>query len=245
MESIQDRSSSSAKDGVTMIELKDVTKTYERGSSQVHALNNLNLRIEDAEFLAVMGPSGSGKSTLLYTLGGLLTPSQGEVIVNEQSIYTLSSRHRASFRRNHVGFIFQTFELLPYLTALENVMLPLYLRGASSTQQTTKAEAALKEVGLAQRAFHKPTELSGGEQQRVAIARGIVNNPDILLADEPTGNLDQKTGEEIMQILHDLYETIRMTVIIVTHDPTIAQHANRVIKMIDGKIVPDVVRQGE
>lgn len=228
-----------------MIELKDVTKTYELGSNQVHALNNLNLRIEDTEFLAVMGPSGSGKSTLLYTLGGLLTPSQGEVIVNEQSIYTLSSRQRASFRRDHVGFIFQTFELLPYLTALENVMLPLYLRGVSSTQQTTTAEAALKEVGLAQRAFHKPTELSGGEQQRVAIARGIVNNPDILLADEPTGNLDQKTGEEIMRILHDLYETSRITVIVVTHDPTIAQHANRVIKMIDGEIVPDVLRQDE
>jgi len=220
-----------------MIVMKGVTKVYEMGSSQVLALNGVNVKVEEGDFLAVMGPSGSGKSTLLYTVGGLLTPTKGDVTVNGTSIYQLTSRKRAKFRRENVGFIFQTFELLPYLTAVENVMLPLYLAGASSIEQEDAAKEALAKVGLANRAFHKPTELSGGEQQRVAIARGIVNNPSILLADEPTGNLDQKTGNEIMQFLCELHEKDGLTVILVTHDPAKAELANKVVEMMDGHII--------
>jgi len=220
-----------------MIMIEEVTKVYEIGSSQVRALDDVNLKVEERDFLAVMGPSGSGKSTLLYMVGGLLTPTKGEVTVNGTSIYQLTSQERTKFRRENIGFIFQTFELLPYLTALENVMLPLYLSGASSIEQEDRAKEALDKVGLANRAFHKPTELSGGEQQRVAIARGVVNNPTILLADEPTGNLDQKTGKAIMQLLCKLHENDKLTIIVVTHDPAIAERANRMIEMIDGHVV--------
>jgi len=220
-----------------MIVMREVTKLYEMGSNQVLALDNVNLKVEEGEFLAVMGPSGSGKSTLLYTVGGLLTPTKGDVTVNSTSIYRLTSRERAKFRRENVGFIFQTFELLPYLTAVENVMLPLYLAGASSMEQENRAKEALDKVGLARRALHKPTELSGGEQQRVAIARGIVNNPTILLADEPTGNLDQKTGNGIMQLLCKLHEKDRLTLIVVTHDLAIAERASKMVEMIDGHVV--------
>jgi len=222
-----------------MIEMREVTKVYEMGSSQVLALNNVNLKVEDGDFLAVMGPSGSGKSTLLYAIGGLLTPTKGDVIVDGLSIYGLAPRARSRFRRENVGFIFQTFELLPYLTALENVMLPLYLAGVSSIEQENRAKEALDKVGLANRAFHKPTELSGGEQQRVAIARGIVNNPAILLADEPTGNLDKKAGHGIMELLCKLHEKDQLTIILVTHDPAKAERANKVVEMIDGHIVED------
>jgi putative ABC transport system ATP-binding protein len=220
-----------------MIVMKEVTRVYEMGSNQVLALNHVNLSLEKGDFLAVMGPSGSGKSTLLYTVGGLLTPTKGDVIVKDTCIYRLDSRKRSKFRRENVGFIFQTFELLPYLTAAENVMLPLYLTGASSIEQENAAKTALYRVGLANRAFHKPAELSGGEQQRVAIARGIVNNPTILLADEPTGNLDQKTGNEIMQLLCKLHVKDALTMIVVTHDPVIAERANKVMHMIDGHVV--------
>lgn len=220
-----------------MIEMRDVTKVYEMGGSQVLALNKVSLTVEDSDLLAVMGPSGSGKSTLLYTVGGLLTPTTGDVLMNGVALYELPPRERSRFRRKNVGFIFQTFELLPYLTALENAMLPLYLAGASSPVQETTARDALTKVGLADRAFHKPTELSGGEQQRVAIARGIVNNPPLLLADEPTGNLDKKTGHDIMQLLCSVHETEEITVIVVTHDPAVAERADRVVELIDGRVV--------
>jgi len=220
-----------------MIVINEVTKAYEMGSNQVLALNDLTLRIDDGDFLAVTGPSGSGKSTLLYTIGGLLTPTKGDVTVNDLSIYKLTSRERAKFRRENVGFIFQSFELLPYLTAFENVMLPLYLAGVSSIEQQSAAQEALEKVGLAGRAFHKPTELSGGEQQRVSIARGIVSSPTILLADEPTGNLDQKTGNEIMQLLCALHAKDELTTIVVTHDSAIAERANKRVEMIDGRII--------
>jgi len=222
-----------------MIVLKGVVKLYEMGSNPILALDNVNLKIEEGDFLAVMGPSGSGKSTLLYTVGGLLTPTKGDVIVNNTSIYELTPRERAKFRRENVGFIFQTFELLPWLTALENVMLPLYLAGVSPTEQEDAAKEALYKVGLANRASHKPTELSGGEQQRVAIARGIVNNPTILLADEPTGNLDQKTSHEILQLLCKIHEKEGLTIIVVTHDPAVAERANKAIKMIDGRVIEE------
>src|SRR3990172_8522101 len=220
-----------------MLELKEVTKIYEMGDSQVHSLNGVSLKVEEGDFLAVMGPSGSGKSTLLYTVGGLLTPTKGDVNVNGKSIYQLTLRERAKFRRENIGFIFQTFELLPYLTALENVMLPLHLAGVASAEQEEMATEALAKVGLKKRACHKPTELSGGEQQRVAIARGLVNNPSILLADEPTGNLDQKTGNEIMGLLCDLHKKEGLTLIFVTHDPEKAKLAGQMIEMLDGHLV--------
>jgi putative ABC transport system ATP-binding protein len=220
-----------------MLELKEVTKVYEMGDSQVHSLDRVSLKVEEGDFLAVMGPSGSGKSTLLYTVGGLLTPTKGDVGVNGKSIYLLNLRERAKFRRENIGFIFQTFELLPYLTALENVMLPLHLAGKASVEQEEEASEALEKVGLEKRAAHKPCELSGGEQQRVAIARGLVNKPNILLADEPTGNLDQKTGNEIMKLLCEVHEKDGLTTLFVTHDPAKAKLAGRVVEMIDGHIV--------
>lgn len=220
-----------------MLEMREVTKVYEIGNHSVFSLDNVSLRVEEGDFLAVMGPSGSGKSTLLYTVGGLLTPTKGEVKIGDYSIYQLGARERAQFRRENIGFIFQTFELLPYLTALENVMLPLHLACADSVVQEATASQALKRVGLGNRAGHRPTELSGGEQQRVAIARGIVNNPAILLADEPTGNLDQKTGNEIMQLLCELHESDDQTIIFVTHDPAKAELADRIVNMVDGRTV--------
>jgi len=222
-----------------MIVIKDVTKIYEMGSAQVFALNGVNLEVEDSDFLAVMGPSGSGKSTLLYTIGALLTPTKGNVTIDGKSIYKMKPRQRAKFRRENIGFIFQTFELIPYLTASENVMLPLYLSGVATTKHEDIAKEALRKVGLVHRALHKPTELSGGEQQRLSIARGIVNNPHILLADEPTGNLDQKTGNEIIQLLHKLNDRDGLTVIMVTHDPDKARLSNVVLQMIDGRVVED------
>ena len=220
-----------------MLDISNVSKIYDLGDNQVVSLEKVSLKVEKGEFVAVVGPSGSGKSTLLYAIGGLLTPTEGEVSIGEVSIYRLSNRERAQFRRENVGFIFQTFELLPYLTAKENVMLPLHLAGAPSTEQETAALEALDKVGLGKRANHKPTELSGGEQQRVAVARGIVNNPAILLADEPTGNLDQKTGSEIMKLLCDLHAKEGLTLIFVTHDPLKAKLAGTVVEMLDGHIV--------
>ena len=219
-----------------MIAVNDVTKSYIIGRNQVNALHDVSLEISEGDFMAVTGPSGSGKSTLLYTLGGLLTPNTGRVLVNESDIYSLNQRMRAKFRRDNVGFIFQTFELLPYLTALENVMLPLSIDGVSGWEQEDRAYDSLEKVGLDERADHKPTELSGGEQQRVAVARGLVNEPKILLADEPTGNLDQKTGDGIMGLLSDLNEE-GQTIVFVTHDQSRTVIANKVIGMIDGGIM--------
>jgi putative ABC transport system ATP-binding protein len=218
-----------------MIEINDVTKSYTMGKESVFALKAVNLKVEKGDFLAVTGPSGSGKSTLLFTIGGLLTPTDGCVYVNGSVIYDLSSRERSRFRRENVGFIFQTFELLPYLTAIENVILPLSLNGKTQDQEA-HAVKALEKVGLGKRINHKPSELSGGEQQRVAIARGIVNDPNILLADEPTGNLDQKTGDDIIQLLCGLNGDGH-TIIFVTHDQSKTKLAEKVIEMIDGRIV--------
>jgi len=219
-----------------MIAVNDVTKSYIIGGNQVNALHDVSLEISEGDFMAVTGPSGSGKSTLLYTLGGLLTPNTGRVLVNESDIYSLNQRMRAKFRRDNVGFIFQTFELIPYLTALENVMLPLSIDGVSGWEQEDRAYDSLEKVGLDERADHKPTELSGGEQQRVAVARGLVNEPKILLADEPTGNLDQKTGDGIMGLLSDLNGE-GQTIVFVTHDQSRTVIANKVIGMIDGGIM--------
>jgi len=220
-----------------VIEIRDVTKSYKMGDEHVLALDGVNLTVEEGDFLAVTGPSGSGKSTLLFTMGGLLTPTKGAVSVWDTDIYGLQPRERARFRRENVGFIFQTFELLPYLTALENVMLPLSLAGVDSVEQRELALEGLSRVGLSKRVGHKPSELSGGEQQRVSIARGIVNEPDILLADEPTGNLDRKTGDGIIDLLRGLNERDGQTIVIVTHDTSKTEEANRVINMIDGRVV--------
>jgi putative ABC transport system ATP-binding protein len=236
MESNQNRPSERI-EGDMMIEITNVCKAYQMGREQIMALNGVNLSITEGDLLAVTGPSGSGKSSLLFTIGGLLSPTQGQVIVGDLDVYRLSSHERAKFRRENIGFIFQTFELLPYLTALENVMLPLSIAGINSEKQKDWALDSLERVGLGKRADHKPTELSGGEQQRVSIARGVVSEPNILLADEPTGNLDQKTGESIMELLKELNEKDRQTIVVVTHDMSKAKLADRYIGMIDGQIV--------
>jgi putative ABC transport system ATP-binding protein len=223
-----------------MIDVIDVTKSFRMGSDLVHALDEVNLSIEEGDLTAVTGPSGSGKSTLLYTIGGLLTPTRGRVLANGSEVYSLTPRERARFRRENIGFIFQTFELLPYLTALENVILPLLLARVNPENHEDLAMESLEKVGLGNRARHKPGELSGGEQQRVSIARGIVNEPSILLADEPTGNLDRKTGDEITQILHDLNGG-GQTIVFVTHDQRKAEEADRVFSMLDGRIVKNIM----
>jgi putative ABC transport system ATP-binding protein len=226
-----------------MLKIQNVSKIYDLGKNQVNSLDKVSLDVGKGDLVALVGPSGSGKSTLLYTVGGLLTPTHGTVTIGGTDIYQLSNRTRAQFRRENMGFIFQTFELLPYLTALENVMLPLHLAGASSDEQEEAAIGALKKVGLGKRTDHKPMELSGGEQQRVAVARGLVNNPSILLADEPTGNLDQKTGNEIMKLLCDLHDREGLTLIFVTHDPTKAKLARTVVEMLDGHIVTNSLNE--
>jgi len=220
-----------------MIALRDVTKTYQVGNIRLAALNDVNLEIPEGEFVVVMGPSGSGKSTLLFAVGGLLAPTKGDVLVRGKDIYRLYRKERAKFIRDNVGFIFQSFELLPYLTALENVAVVLYLSDIPLSEHYTMAEEALERVGLSGRALHKPSQLSGGEQQRVAVARAIVKKPPILLADEPTGNLDQKTGDEIVKLLLELSRKERLTTILVTHDLGKAKLADRRFLMIDGRLM--------
>ena len=218
-----------------LFKLDEVSRSYRIGDNVVNALDKISVTISDGQFVAITGPSGSGKSTLLYTIGGLLTPTSGRVFFNGVDVYGLALRDRAKFRRESLGFVFQTFELLPYLTALENVMIPLALSKVNDEEQKIRAMECLTKVGLEKRADHKPTELSGGEQQRVAIARGIINHPRILLADEPTGNLDKKTGQEIIQLIQSLKEE-GITVVMVTHDQTKAEQADRVLTMLDGSL---------
>ena len=220
---------------MTMIDLETVTKTYEMGSSRVNALDNVTLRIGDGEFISVVGPSGCGKSSLLFVTGGLLTPTSGTVTVDGTSLYELTPRERARLRREMVGFVFQSYELIPYLTAFENVALPLYLLGLSQEEQEERAVTALESVGLEKRMQHKPSQLSGGEQQRVSIARALVKSPKLLLADEPTGNLDQKTGKEVMDMLAYLNESQGVTLLLATHDLAKAQRGARIVEMNDGQ----------
>jgi len=223
-----------------MIELENVTKMYRMGQSKVLALDGINLHIQAGEMAAIMGPSGSGKSTLMAILGCLDVPTQGVYRLEGKPVEKLNDNQLAQVRSRKVGFVFQQFNLLPRTSALENVMLPLLYDGVHGKARTEKAKAALEIVGLADRIHHRPNQLSGGEQQRVAIARALVNDPTILLADEPTGNLDTKTGEEIIGLFQKLHEEHGQTVVYVTHDAFIARHTQRIIRLVDGKIISDV-----
>ena len=221
-----------------MLSMEQVSKSYRHRGQTVAALDGATLEIPPGDFVSVVGPSGSGKSTLLLMLGGMLSPSSGRVILNGQSIYDLSSDGRARLRREHVGFVFQTFNLVPYLTALENVQIPLYLAGASNGAQAEKANALLERVGLGDRLDHKPGELSVGQQQRVALARMLANDPSIILADEPTGNLDPETSREVIGFFQECNQEGR-TIVMVTHDPRAAERAKRTLKLENGKIVAE------
>lgn len=221
-----------------IISTSKIKKTYVMGSEKVHALNGLDINIDRNEYVALMGPSGSGKSTLMNLLGLLDTPTSGDYILNQQKVSEMSDGDLAITRNKEIGFVFQTFNLLPRLSALENVALPLVYSGTSKKNRLEKAEQVLDSVGLGDRIDHKPNELSGGQRQRVAIARALVNDPSIILADEPTGNLDTKTSIEIMGILEQIHDKGN-TIILVTHEPDIADHAHRIIKLRDGLLESD------
>ena len=219
-----------------VIEAENLTKTYKMGEVEVHALRGLSLKIASGEIAAIMGPSGSGKSTLMNMIGCLDRPTSGEYILDGERVSNLKDDQLASIRNRKVGFVFQSFNLLPRATALANVELPLRYAGIRRGRKE-RARAALEMVGLADRIHHRPSELSGGQQQRVAIARALVNNPAIILADEPTGNLDSKSGEEIMQLLLGLNQEHGTTLVIVTHDPVVASRTPRIIQIMDGTVV--------
>jgi putative ABC transport system ATP-binding protein len=221
-----------------VIDIENITKHYVMGEETVHALRGVSLQIRRGEYLAIMGPSGSGKSTLMNMLGCLDTPSSGRYFFNGKDVSAMDDDELATIRNHEIGFVFQTFNLLPRSTSLRNVELPLIYAGLDPEAREEKAAQVLHEVGLGDRMHHKPNELSGGQRQRVAIARALVNDPSIILADEPTGNLDSKTGEEIMQLLENLYERGN-TVILVTHEPDIARHARRTVFLRDGLIESD------
>ncbi len=218
------------------IKLVDVCRQYQLGSADVNALKDINLEIDQGEFVALVGPSGSGKSTLLNLLGGLDHPTGGQIQIQGIALQSASEEELTRHRRYNVGFIFQTFNLLPTLTALENVALPLMLGGVGKSERNQSAKELLERVGLGHRLDHHPTEMSGGEQQRAAIARALINNPNIVLADEPTGNLDSSIGAEVMKLLRELNTERGVTLIIVTHDPDVAAYADRIVHLRDGEI---------
>jgi putative ABC transport system ATP-binding protein len=226
-----------------MIEVTKALKVYEMGPSKIKALDELSFEVSDKEFVSLVGPSGSGKSTLMNVIGALDSLDKGQILVDGEDISKYSDRKQADYRRRKIGFVFQTFNLQLQLTARENVEMPLIFGGTPAGERSDLAAEALEMVGLAERMDHTPNELSGGEQQRVSIARAIVNEPEILLADEPTGNLDSKTGEDIMRLLKDLNKDKEVTVIMVTHNLEHAQYAQRVFSMRDGKI--ENVKEGK
>ena len=219
---------------VELIKVENLTKDYKMGKIVVHALNGVDLTIEEGDFVAIMGPSGSGKSTLMHILGCLDTPSSGYYSLNNEEVSNMRKGKLASIRNKNIGFVFQTFNLLPHLNIQKNVELPLMYGGISRRKRAQMAKKVLSDVGLAERLKHKPSELSGGQRQRVAIARAIVNNPSIILADEPTGNLDSAMGSEIMDILLNLNKEEQTTVIMVTHDELLAKRTRRVVRLFDG-----------
>ena len=221
-----------------IIELRDIKKEYKIGTEEIHALSGVTLNIYKNEYVALMGPSGSGKSTLMNMLGCLDSPTSREYILNKLALAKMSDNELAEVRNKQIGFVFQTFNLLPRSTTLENVMLPLVYAGIEKSKREEMATKVLKQVGLENRMSHRPNELSGGQRQRVAIARALVNNPAIILADEPTGNLDSKTSVEIMGLLEDIHKNGN-TIILVTHEEDIAAHAHRIVRLKDGKVESD------
>jgi putative ABC transport system ATP-binding protein len=223
---------------MNIINIEHIAKIYQMGLEEVHALRDVSLKIDKNEYVAIMGPSGSGKSTLMNMLGCLDTPTSGIYEFNGISVSEMSDNELAKIRNKEIGFVFQTFNLLARSNALHNVELPLIYAGLSYSERKERAEKALVDVGLGDRMHHKPNELSGGQRQRVAMARALVSNPSIILADEPTGNLDSKTGEEIMQVLEEIHEKGN-TIILVTHEEYIAEHAARIIRLKDGLIEED------
>jgi putative ABC transport system ATP-binding protein len=220
------------------IEAIDLYKIYSLGGVEINAVNGINLRIDDGEFVSIMGQSGSGKSTLMHMIGCLDKPTHGSVIIDGQDTKDLSDNELADFRLLKIGFVFQTFNLIPRATSAKNVELPLIYAGVKATERKQRAIDALVAVGLGDRLYNRPNQLSGGQQQRVAIARALINNPNIIFADEPTGSLDTKSGEEIMSILDSLHEQGK-TVILVTHEAEVAEHANRSIRLRDGQVIED------
>jgi putative ABC transport system ATP-binding protein len=221
-----------------LIIINDIGRKYVIGSEVIHALKSVSLTINKGEFVALMGPSGSGKSTLMNILGCLDTPSKGEYILNGINVSHMTENDLAEVRNSEIGFVFQTFNLLPRNTALENVALPLVYAGIGRDERLDRAKKSLENVGLGNRVTHKPNELSGGQRQRVAVARALINNPSIILADEPTGNLDTKTSIEIMGLIEDIHDKGN-TIILVTHEEDIAQHAHRIVRMRDGLVEKD------
>jgi putative ABC transport system ATP-binding protein len=219
-----------------LIQLRSVYRTFKIGGEHLTVLNNINLLIKDGEFITVMGPSGSGKSTLANVIGGLDRPSAGQIQVDDQELDRLSDTELSRYRNKKIGFVFQAFNLLPGYTAMENVMMPLIITGMSPKERRKRAHDFLKIVGLEHRAHHLPGQLSGGERQRVSIARAIVNEPKIIIADEPTGNLDSKKTQEIMHLLRTLNTEEKMTLIVITHDPMVAREADYTLHMIEGRL---------
>ena len=221
-----------------IIEINDISKDYQVGTQMVHALRGVSINVDDNEYLAIMGPSGSGKSTLMNILGCLDTPTSGNYRFVNELVNEMNDDQLAEIRNREIGFVFQTFNLLPRATALHNVELPMIYNGTPASKRKKNAIEALERVGLGDRMHHRPNELSGGQRQRVAIARALVNNPKIILADEPTGNLDTRTGEEIMEIFEELHD-LGNTIILVTHEEYIAEHTNRIVRLRDGRIERD------
>jgi putative ABC transport system ATP-binding protein len=226
---------------MALIETRDLWKTYVMGEEEIHALKGVSIQIERGEYVAIMGPSGSGKSTLMNLIGCLDTPSKGSYLLNGKQVGEMNDNELARIRNEEIGFVFQTFNLLPRATALQNVELPLVYAGMPSKDRQVRAKEAIEKVELTSRMTHRPNELSGGQRQRVAIARALVNNPSIILADEPTGNLDSKTGNEIMGLFARLHEAGN-TIVLVTHEADIAAYAHRTISVRDGQVEKDVRR---
>jgi putative ABC transport system ATP-binding protein len=224
------------------IETQDATRVYRMGNSEVRAVNGVSLRIGGGEFVALLGTSGSGKSSLLNLIAGLDRPTTGTIVVHGENLAQMSREQLAQYRRRTVGMVFQAFNLIPSMTVLENVELPMRFAEVERAQRWTRAKESLERVGLGARLHHRPTELSGGEQQRTSLARALVNMPRILLADEPTGNLDSRTGTEIMELIHELNEQMKMTVLMVTHERPLAErYAERMVFLADGKIISESV----
>ena len=225
---------------MALIDLKDIYKIYQMGSTQINALDGLECKIEKGEYVALMGPSGSGKSTLMNIIGCLDTPTRGVYSLNGTNVSDMTDDDLASIRNVEIGFVFQSFNLLPRTSAIENISLPLVYAGVSKKERIERAQTVLEKVGLGDRADHKPNELSGGQRQRVAIARALINNPSIVLADEPTGNLDSKSSLEIMNLFNEIHQDGN-TVVMVTHEEDIAKYAKRTIRMIDGKLADQLI----